>query len=308
VLKSRLRFARRAGIKPLIVACIPALNEERTIARVLIKARKYVDKVVVCDDGSSDLTAEIAEGLGAEVLKHSRNMGYGAALASLFRRAEEVGADAMVTMDGDGQHDPEQVPRLLEPILSGEADVVIGSRFLVEEGETPAYRRAGVQMITRIACKATGLRVSDAQSGFRGYSRDALRLLRPTEMGMGASTEILARAAENKLVVKEVPVTISYGVERPSKMNPVYHAGDVVASTLKHYSVRHPLLLYGVPGLAAVVTGVIFWGWALQVFAATRQLSTNIVLVAFAASMLGLMLLTTAILLYVIVGLIRESR
>ncbi|HID17259.1 TPA: glycosyltransferase family 2 protein, partial [Candidatus Bathyarchaeota archaeon] len=136
--------------KPSIIACIPAYNEEETIAKVVIQAQKNVDKVIVCDDGSNDLTGVIAEGLGAEVLRHERNLGKGAALRSLFRRAEELGADVTVTLDGDGQHDPADIPRLVEPILRGEADVVVGSRYFGGEpaGEgMPRYRRFGLKAV-----------------------------------------------------------------------------------------------------------------------------------------------------------------
>ncbi|MEM2613688.1 MAG: glycosyltransferase family 2 protein, partial [Nitrososphaerota archaeon] len=112
-----------------VIACIPAYNEEKTIAKVILKTKKYVDKVIVCDDGSIDMTAEIAEALGAEVIRHERNMGYGAAISSLFKKAVEEGADIMVTLDGDGQHDPDEIPKLIKPIVEDEADVVIGSRF-----------------------------------------------------------------------------------------------------------------------------------------------------------------------------------
>ncbi|MEM4234770.1 MAG: glycosyltransferase family 2 protein, partial [Candidatus Methanomethylicaceae archaeon] len=117
---------------PLVIACIPAYNEERNIASVLLKTMKYVDKVIVCDDGSLDMTGEIAERLGAEVIRHERNMGYGAALRSLFKRSAELDPDVMVTIDADSQHNPEDIKRLTDPVLKGEADIVIGSRLLVE--------------------------------------------------------------------------------------------------------------------------------------------------------------------------------
>ena len=119
-------------IEPVTVVGIPAFNEEKTIARVVLEAQKYADKVVVCDDGSSDMTAEIAERLGADVARHEQNLGYGAAIQSLFRRARELGADVLVTLDTDGQHDPREVPNVVKPILEGKANVVIGSRFVDE--------------------------------------------------------------------------------------------------------------------------------------------------------------------------------
>ncbi|MFQ5759231.1 MAG: glycosyltransferase family 2 protein, partial [Candidatus Bathyarchaeia archaeon] len=105
--------------RPFVVAAIPAYDEEKTIARVVLQAQRYVDRVVVCDDGSRDLTAKIAEKLGAEVIRHERNMGYGASIQSLFRKARELNADVMITLDGDGQHNSGEIPMLVEPVLEG---------------------------------------------------------------------------------------------------------------------------------------------------------------------------------------------
>jgi glycosyltransferase involved in cell wall biosynthesis len=295
--------------KPTIVAAIPAFNEEKTIAKVVIKSAKHVDHVIVCDDGSKDMTGEIAERLGAEVIRHDRNMGYGAALASLFRRAHEIGTDVMVTLDADMQHDPDDIPKLVRPILDGEADIVVGSRFLSEGSEeVPSSRRLGIKAITRLASAASYKGLTDAQSGFRAYSRKAIELITPTELGMGASTEILLKAAERGLRMKEVPVRVSYNVERPSTHNPLYHGLEVVLSTVKHMSMRHPFLSYGVPGVIALIVAIAFWVWTLQIFAATRQVVTNIALVAIGATIVGLMLLTTSVILWVIVSVIREAK
>ena len=295
--------------KPVILACIPALNKERTIAKVVVKASKYVSKVIVVDDGSTDMTGEIAEKLGAEVIRHERNMGYGAALASLFKRAREIDPDAMVTLDADCQHNPDDIPKLVNPILDGEADIVIGSRFLGEENnEMPKDRRMGIKAITKLTNAGSYREITDAQSGFRAYNRKAIRSIMPTEQGMGASAEILIKAKDAGLRIKEVPVKINYNVEEPSTHNPIYHGVDVVLSIVKHYSIRHPLLFYGVPGFLALMLAIFFWVWVLQTFAATRQVITNIVLIAIGATIVGLMFLTTAIILWVIVSVIRELK
>ena len=294
--------------KPFTIACIPAFKEEASIAKVIVKALRHVDKVIVCDDGSPDMTAEIAERLGAEVIRHERNMGYGAALASLFKRAREMDVDVMVTLDGDGQHDPDDIPRLVDPVLNGEADMVIGSRFLSEAlREIPKNRRKGIEFITRLTKRHSYRDMTDAQSGFRAYSRKAIQLITPTEYGMGASTEILLKAKEKGLKIKEIPIKINYDVEKPSTHNPLYHGLDVVLSTVKHLSMRHPLLFYGVPGLIALLVAMAFWIWTFQIFAATRQVVTNIALAAIGATLFGLMLLTTAVILWVLVSVIREK-
>ncbi|MEM3366600.1 MAG: glycosyltransferase family 2 protein [Candidatus Methanomethyliaceae archaeon] len=294
---------------PLVIACIPAYNEERNIASVLLKTMKYVDKVIVCDDGSLDMTGEIAERLGAEVIRHERNMGYGAALRSLFKRSAELDPDVMVTIDADSQHNPEDIKRLADPVLKGEADIVIGSRLLVEgDNGMPKYRKIGVEAITKLAKAASYEGLTDAQSGFRAYSMRAVKSLLPTEQGMGASTEILLKAKRVGLTIKEIPININYEVERSSTQNPFVHGLDVMLTTVKHISMTRPMLFYGVPGLIALVTAAIFWVWTFQMFALTRQIFTNLALIAIGATIVGLMLLSTAVMLWVLVSVVRELR
>ncbi|MEM3674492.1 MAG: glycosyltransferase family 2 protein [Candidatus Methanomethyliaceae archaeon] len=294
---------------PLVIACIPAYNEERNIASVLLKTMKYVDKVIVCDDGSLDMTGEIAERLGAEVIRHERNMGYGAALRSLFKRSAELDPDVMVTIDADSQHNPEDIKRLADPVLKGEADIVIGSRLLVEgDNGMPKYRKIGVEAITKLAKAASYEGLTDAQSGFRAYSMRAVKLILPTERGMGASTEILLKAKRVGLTIKEIPININYEVERSSTQNPFVHGLDVMLTTVKHISMTRPMLFYGVPGLIALVTAGIFWVWTFQMFALTRQIFTNLALIAIGATLVGLLLLSTAVMLWVLVSVVRELR
>jgi hypothetical protein len=129
----------------------------------------------------------------------------------------------------------------------------------------------------------------------------------PTEQGMGASTEILLQAKDNELKIVEVPVEISYRVEKPSTQNPIVHGLDVVLSIVKQVSIRRPLLFYGLPGAAAMMIALFFWIWTIQIFTATRQIVTNIALIAVASTIVGLMLLTTAMILWVLVSVVREQ-
>lgn len=143
---------------------------------------------------------------------------------------------------------------------------------------------------------------------FRAYSGKAVRLITPTEYGMGVSTEILLKAKENGLRIKEVPVKIDYRVRSPSTHNPLYHGLDVVLSTVKHMSIRHPLIFYGIPGAATLLTAIFFWVWTLQILATRHQIVTNIALVAVGATVVGLILLTTAVILWVLISVVREAR
>jgi glycosyltransferase involved in cell wall biosynthesis len=219
-----------------IVAGIPAYNEERTIAEVVLKAGCHVGKVLVCDDGSKDMTQRIARKNGAHVVEHKRNMGYGATLQTIFRKAMDLGADVLVVFDGDGQHDPDEIPELVKPILKGKADVVIGSRFVNgAERSIPLYREIGILFITFLMRILSGYAISDAQSGFRAFNRKALRELKMTEFGWGSSVEVFFRAHDAGLKIVEVPVDCSYeDYPRASKRDPLRQGISIVASIFSH--------------------------------------------------------------------------
>jgi len=286
-----------------VVVGVPAFDEERTIAKVVLQAQRYADKVVVCDDGSKDLTAEIAERLGADVVRHERNLGYGAALRSLFRRARELGADVLVTLDGDGQHDPSEVPVVVAPVVDGKADVVIGSRFISKDGavEMPSYRRFGAKVITSLVNSAAVKGITDAQSGFRSYSRRAFSSLAVTDNGMGASVEVLLKSRENGLHVLEVPVSCKYaGVGVTSTEHPVRHGLGVVFSVFRFVVEKRPLLSLGVPGLLCLLGGLGFGVWTLQIFAVKHYVETNLALISLGFLLFGVFLSMSAITLYAI--------
>jgi glycosyltransferase involved in cell wall biosynthesis len=213
-----------------------------------------------------------------------------------------------VTLDGDGQHDPRQIPRLLESFSKDEADLVIGSRFLNDEdsSKVPRYRKMGLKVITGLASNASYKGLTDTQSGFRAYGRRALQMLSVAEDGMGASTEILLKASDKGLRILEVPITINYE-KGTSTHNPVSHGIDVLLSTVKHLSIRHPLMFYGLPGLCLLLVSMFFGVWTLGMFRDTRVIETNIALISFAAGMFGLTLMTTAVILWVTTSVVREK-
>jgi glycosyltransferase involved in cell wall biosynthesis len=297
--------------KPLMVAAIPAYNEERTIAKVVVQAKKHVDVVIVCDDGSADMTVEIAEHLGADVVRHERNLGYGAAVQSLFKRARELNADVMVTLDGDGQHNPSEIPMLVEPVLEGKADVVVGSRFLgglKNNNHVPRYRRLGIKAITGLTGAASNFGLSDAQCGFRVYGRKALEGLDLYENGMGVSVEVLMEAKKNGLTVVEVPTNCNYhGVEKTSTRNPLRHGASVVMSIVRLVVEDRPLMFLGVPGVLFLLVGAFFGAWMLQIYALEHQIATNVALASIAFILIGLFCAFTAITLYAISRLVQKT-
>ena len=224
----------------MIVACIPAFNEEKAIAGVVRKARRFVDTVVVCDDGSSDNTAAIAESFGAIIVKHSRNMGKGTALVNLFETSRKLGAKAIVTLDGDGQHDPSDIPNVLRPVLEGSADISVGVRFNGNNQEfIPSYRIIGNRLVTILANFGSDSPVSDTTCGFRAYSRRAVEGIRIFTRGMGVDSQILMDARRKRFRIKEAQVSVRYGADT-STLNPVQHFMELVTAIVS-YRVRTAL-------------------------------------------------------------------
>jgi glycosyltransferase involved in cell wall biosynthesis len=221
---------------PSIIAGIPAYNEEKTIAQMVLKAGCHVGKVLVCDDGSKDMTRLIARENGADVLEHEKNMGYGGSMQTLLRKARELGATVLVVFDGDGQHDPDEIPDLIKPILEGKADIVIGSRFVKgARMDVPLYRRIGILIITLLTRIFSGYPIGDAQSGFRAYSRRAIQELKITDNGWGSSIEIFFKARDTRLRIVEVPVDCSYeDYTKASKRDPLRQGITIVASIINH--------------------------------------------------------------------------
>jgi glycosyltransferase involved in cell wall biosynthesis len=242
---------------PFIVAGMPMYNEEETIGTVVTLALRYADAVICVDDGSSDSSARIAEACGATVIRHRVNRGYGGALKSLFIKAIEMKATALVVLDSDGQHEVADIPMLLKPILDNQADFVIGSRFIDGGGGTdmPAYRRLGIKVITAASNLSRDISIKDTQSGFRAFSAHALEVLRFDCEGMELSLEMLEDAHEKQLKISEVPTVVRYDVPKGSNFTAVSHGFTVLSWALVSLSHKKPLLVLGIPGLGLFAAG-----------------------------------------------------
>ena len=285
---------------------LPAYNEEKNIASVITKLKKITDSIIVCDDGSSDMTSEISKNLGAVVISHKKNMGYGAALRTIFQKSVELDSDILVTFDADGQHRVEDINKILQPLENNEADVVIGSRFLDNESKIPNYRKIGIKVITKVTNASLKKKLTDSQSGFRAYNKQALTQISPSEMGMGISTEILIKASSKGLRIAEIPITILYH-DDASTHNPVSHGTSVLISTIKFTSIEHPLKFYGIPSIIFLIIGSAFTYSAVQYYVEIGRLNTNLTLIGAGAILIGLVLLISAILLYSLVSIVREK-
>ena len=287
---------------------IPAYNEEKNIASIIVKLKKIAHKIIVCDDGSTDLTGEIAQKLGAIVIRHPKNLGYGSGIRSIFQKAKEIDSDILVTFDADGQHQVEDIKKVIEPILKNNADLVIGSRFLDNKTiDVPEYRKIGIKLITKVTNSTLEEKITDSQSGFRAYNKDIITKLEPGDVGMGISTEILIKASSHGFKITEVPINILYD-GNTSTHNPVSHGTSVLLSTIKYISIEHPLKFYGIPSLIFFAIGLTFTFLSVQYYTEIGRLNTNLTIVAAGTILIGVILIITTILLYSLVSVVREGK
>mgnify|MGYP002813290882 CR=1 FL=1 len=291
----------------MIVACIPAYNEERIIADIVQRTKKFVDKVIICDDGSSDKTAKNAKEAGADVISHSQNKGKGGAMKSLFEYAKQIDADVVITMDGDGQFLPEEIPKLLDSLLENKSDIVIGYRF-DDNTQMPMYRKVGNKLLDKATNMASNLPFRDTQSGFRAYSKKAISLINFSSDGFSADSEILINAAKNNLKISEEKVTVLYDTGgRTSTKNPISHFTIVLTSILEIITINHPLRYLGIPGILFLALGSVLSISVITIFNDTRYFSIPTTLLALASLMTGLLLLLISVLLFGITRLTKRG-
>ena len=290
-----------------ITVGIPAFNEEKNIAAIIIGLKKITDKIIVCNDGSTDSTGEIAKELGAIVINHEKNLGYGAGIKSIFLKAKEMKSEMLVTVDADGQHDVRDITKIVTLIQEDKAEIVIGSRFLEKAEYIPEYRKFGIKLITKVTNLSLNQSLTDSQSGFRAYSKKVLEKLVLSDKGMGISTEILIKANNFNFRIGEVPIKVSYEGETSTE-NPVSHGTSVLFSTIKYTSIEHPIKFYGIPAVILLLSGSVFTYFAIQYYVEFGKLNTNVTLIGAGLFFIGIVLLIAAILLYSLVSVVREGR
>lgn len=283
----------------MLITVIPAYNEEVAIGTIVLLARRHSDQVIVVSDGSTDRTAEVAGAAGAAVVSHPENRGKGAALKTGFRAALKAGADIIVCLDGDGQHDPMEIPAVAEPVELGKADIAVGSRFISKGGRksVPKYRRVGLSVLNAATRKAGGAAVMDSQSGFRAFSARALRKIRFSNTGMAVESEMLVRAGEEGLSVVEVPITVRYEGLNGSTLPPVQHGVSVLAPLLSIVREKHPLLFFSVPGLCLVVAGFSVGVYILNTYLTYRFLPFGPSLLAMGLIFVGILAIFAGLIL-----------
>lgn len=285
-----------------IIIGLPAYNEEVGIGSVVLDCRKYVDEVVVIDDGSTDRTVPVAEEAGATVIQHETNKGKGGAVKTFFEYVGDRELEAVVLMDADGQHNPADIPSVIEPVINGKADLVIGSRYLNSRDgeETPLYRRFGQRILDYLTLGSRSGQLTDTQSGFRALSPDAIDTVELTTDSIGTETEMTDCALRNDLTVEEVPVSVRYDGIDGQTYNPFKHGFIVVNFALGLVRDRHPLLFFGIPGLLLVFVGGLYGTQALLIYSTTGEFYPSKVLFSGFLTLFGTISLFTGLTLHTI--------
>ncbi len=289
-------------LSPEVMVAIPAYNEDRFIGSVVLKAKAYADVVIVIDDGSADETAKIAEQAGALVIKHETNGGKGRALNTAFKTAREMGARALVLVDADGQHEPEEIPVVLAQILDGTADMVVGSRYLEVKSSVPMHRQMGHAAITAIGNIGSGIFLTDSQNGFRAFSRRAIEVMRFGETGFSVESEMQFIAREHGLRVREAAITITY--RDKAKRNVLAHGLFVLNGVMRLIGQHRPLLFFGVPGILLLVIAAVLGISVVSIYSDTGQLAIGYALITVMVGILGSLSLFTGVILHSVRALI----
>jgi glycosyltransferase involved in cell wall biosynthesis len=276
------------------VAGIAAYNEARYIGSVVLQAKQYVDEVIVVDDGSTDNTARVAGLAGATVIRHTENRGKGAAIQSILAAAKKRNPDVLVLLDADAQHDANEIPALIKGVSEGH-DLVIGSREAQDE-KTPRYRRIGKSVIKHSSRLASKTDIFDTESGFRALSPKAMSELDLKEKGFAIESEMIARAADKKLKITEVPISNIY-TRDGSTFNPVRHGVDVLSGIIAMISERRPMFFFGLTGAVLLVIGLVFGFRVIHVAAATGELAVGSAVLTALFIIAGILSIFTGIIL-----------
>ena len=274
--------------KPLsVLAAIPAFNEGPTIGSVVLRAKQYAEEVVVVDDGSTDDTAEIAALAGAHVIQHARNLGKGTAIRSAWLFARERHPEVLVLLDGDHQHNPKDIPRVVEPILTGEADVVLGVRWGKTSG-MPLYRRIGKRALDYATAAATknGM-LTDSQCGFRVFSSRALSVIEPTDSGLSIESQMLLEAQERNLRIHEVNIDARYDIDG-STLTPGKHGTSVLGRIVTLVSEKRPLFFFGVSGAVLLLIAAALGVFLLQIYYSTRAFAIGYAFIVVLFGIVGI--------------------
>ena len=286
------------GNKLKVIAALPAFNEEKYIGTVVLQVRQYVDEVIVVDDGSTDGTAQVANLAGATVIQHKENRGKGAAIQSILTEARKRNPDVTVLLDADFQHNPGDIPHLVEPISRG-FDVVIGSR-VQQRSNTPPYRRFGQRILAYFSRILSRENVVDSESGFRALSPKALAKLELRQNGFAIEAEMISLATEEGLAITEVSIPAIY-TKDGSTQNPIRHGLGVLVSILEMILERKPLFFFGLGGSILSVLGIMAGIRTLSMMSTSGIIPIGTALISATLIIIGIFSIFTGVVLYALV-------
>jgi glycosyltransferase involved in cell wall biosynthesis len=290
-----------------ITAILPAYNKEVHIGTLVLQTRQHVDNVVVVDDGSSDRTGEMAKLAGAKVIRHTRKMGKGAALKSGFEYVGRNGAKVIVTMDFDGEHNPDYIPILINPILRGEADVVNGSWHMEGNGNKPHfYEFIGKYRLDNVFNSNTRLSTTDTQNGIQAFARHTLTAFKFKSNGKTTGNDMLKDAANAGLRVKEVDIGVKKSVDGTIQ-NHGNHILHAMVRMLEDIELCRPLYYLTIPGMLCAIIGMGLGLDILNDFFIGENLRFWPMLFMIVLTLSGVFMAFTGIILHSVSRLINEN-
>jgi glycosyltransferase involved in cell wall biosynthesis len=306
---SRIIFVHEGDIQPKgLIAVIPAFNEELVIGSVVLRTRQYVERVIVVDDGSSDRTSEVANLAGAEVIRLDANTGKAYALLLGLQHAHNMGCTTAVMLDGDGQHEPREIPRVAGLVMEGKADLVIGSRFLQKNKGIPKYRQLGQKTLDLFTNMGAKSKVTDSQSGFRAISCKALENLDFRSDGYNVESDMITHFSSMGLRIMEVPISANYDVPNKHKKHPLTHGVGVLTRLVNMIGYKRPLLLFGVSGTFIVFVGIVTGFYAFSEYYNTSKFSFATSMVSMLCLIMGMLLVIAGLLLNTLLMMLNEYR
>ena len=287
-----------------ILVAMPAYNEAKYIGSLVLQAKQYADKVIVMDDGSTDLTSKIARFAGATVIRHGENKGKGVAIQRILAETCKKSPDILVLLDADSQHNPEEIPSLIKAISEG-SDLAIGSRK-IRRNNIPPYRHVGQKVLSYLTRILSRRKLSDTESGFRALSRKAISEIQLKESGFAIEAEMISAATAKGLKVTEVPISAIY-TKDGSTLNPIRHGFGVLNRIMVMISERRPLLFFGLFGGIFMVLGIVAGVGVSQTYFASHVLATGTALISILLVTVGMLSMFTGIILNVLVKRISDQ-
>ena len=295
--------------KTQTLVLIPCFNEELTIASIVIKSKKYVDTILVIDDGSSDDTVAMAKGAGAVVLSHEKNMGKSQAIKNGFQYSLEHGYEYVITIDGDGQHNPDEIPLLLADLKEKKFDVALGIRY-GDTTEMPGWRKIGKRILDYTTSIGNGGKITDSQSGFRGFNRKALEAITPRLDGdaFSVESEQLIRSHDAGLQMGSTHVSCRYKNLNTSTKNSTSHGFSVLSYVIWMIAEKRPLFFIAIPGFISLLIGIFFGIYTLQIYNKIHVFYVPYAILVSIFVIIGVLGMFMGLVLHVLPSIIRRLR